>query len=80
MIPRLLLTAALTLVVFHRLSDRGLRETLIIRRSDVRALVAASRALVDRARGRRTGPLVGLRGGDPAADLVIGESEPGEEP
>ena len=43
-------------------------------------LVAASRALLDRARGRRKGPLVGLRGGDPAADLVIGESEPGEEP
>ncbi len=73
-------TAALTLIVFHRLSDRGLRETLIIRRSDVVALVAATRALIDRARGRRRGPLVGLRGGDPAADLVIGESEPGEEP
>ena len=38
-------TAALTLIVFHRLSDRGLRETLIIRTSDVRALVAATRAL-----------------------------------
>jgi O-antigen/teichoic acid export membrane protein len=75
-----IVTAALTLIVFHRLSDRGLRETLIIRGSDVRALMAATRALIDRARGRRTGPLVGLRGGDPAADLVIGESEPGEEP
>jgi O-antigen/teichoic acid export membrane protein len=73
-------TAALTLIVFHRLSDRGLRETLIIRSSDIRALAAASRALIDRIRGRRRGPLVGLRGGDPAAELVIGESEPGEEP
>jgi hypothetical protein len=70
----------LTLIVFHRLSDRGLRETLIIRSSDIRALAAASRALIDRIRGRRRGPLVGLRGGDPAAELVIGESEPGEEP
>ena len=26
-----IVTAALTLIVFHRLSDRGLRETLIIR-------------------------------------------------
>jgi len=75
-----IVTAALTLVVFHRLSDRGLRETLIIRPADIQALMAATRALIDRARGRRTGPLVGLRGGDPAADLVIGESEPGEEP
>jgi len=75
-----IVTAAFTLVVFHRLSDRGLGETLIIRASDIRALMAAMRALGERAAGRRTGPLVGLRGGDPAADLLIGESEPGEEP
>ena len=35
-----IVTAALTLVVFHRLSDRGWRETLVIRRSDITALVA----------------------------------------
>jgi hypothetical protein len=37
-------------------------------------------ALADRVRGRRVGPLVGLRGGEGAADLVISEHEPGEEP
>jgi O-antigen/teichoic acid export membrane protein len=72
-------TAAITLVVFHRLSGRGWRETLVIRRTDITALVAALRAIVGRLTGRRTGPLVGLRGGEGAADLVIGEREPGEE-
>lgn len=74
-----IVTAALTLVVFRRLSGRGLRETLFIRRTDIAALLAGLRALRERAAGRRSGPLVGLRGGDPAADLVIGEREPGEE-
>ena len=73
-------TAALTLVVFHRLSGRGWRETLVIRRSDIVALVAALQAIVGRLTGRRHGPLVGLRGGDDAAGMVIGEHEPGEEP
>ena len=50
-----IVTAALTLIVFHRLSDRGMRETLIIRTSDIRALMAASRA-------SSTGPAAG--GGD----------------
>jgi O-antigen/teichoic acid export membrane protein len=72
-------TAALTLVVFHRLSGRGWGETLLIRRTDIVALVAALRAIVGRLTGRRHGPLVGLRGGEDAADLVIGEREPGEE-
>ena len=72
-------TAALTLAVFHRLSDRGWRETLVIRRSDITALIAALTAIVGRLTGRRHGPLVGLRGGEGAADLVIGEREPGEE-
>ena len=72
-------TAAMTLVVFRRLSGRGLLETLVIRRSDLMALVAAGRALVARIRGRRTGPLVGLRGGVDAAEQIIGEREPGEE-
>jgi O-antigen/teichoic acid export membrane protein len=72
-------TAALTVAAFVRLSDRGWLETLVIRRSDIRALVRAMRALVDRLAGRRHGPLVGLRGGDTAARLVIEESEPGDE-
>ena len=38
------------------------------------------RAALERVRGQRTGPLVGLRGGDEAAEIVIGEREPGEEP
>ncbi len=73
-------TAGLTLIVFHRLSGQGWRETLVIRRSDIAALVAALRAIVGRLTGRRQGPLVGLRGGESAAGLVIGEREPGEEP
>ena len=75
-----LVTALITLVVFHRLSGRGWAETLIIRRSDITALFRALRAIVDRLRGRRAGPLVGLRGGDDAADAIIAEREPGEEP
>lgn len=75
-----LVTALITLVVFHRLSGRGWAETLIIRRSDIKALGRALRAIVDRLRGRRVGPLVGLRGGDDAADTIISEREPGEEP
>lgn len=73
------LTAGLTLAVFHRLSGRGWVETLIIRRSDLVALGGAFRAAVARLRGRRTGPLVGLRGGPDAAAQIIGEREPGEE-
>jgi O-antigen/teichoic acid export membrane protein len=72
-------TAALTLAVFHRLSGRGWLETLVIRRSDVVALIGALRAILARLRGRRGGPLIGLRGGEDAASLVIGEREPGEE-
>ena len=73
-------TALVTLVMFHRLSGRGWAETLVIRRSDVMALGRALRALADRLRGRRVGPLIGLRGGEGAADIVISEREPGEEP
>jgi hypothetical protein len=54
-------------------------ETLVVRRSDLVALRRASRAAIDRLRGRRTGLLVGLRGGDEVAEIVIGEREPGEE-
>lgn len=72
-------TAGLTLVVFHRLSGRGWVETLVIRRSDLVALGGAFGAMAARLRGRRTGPLVGLRGGSDAAEQIIGEREPGEE-
>jgi O-antigen/teichoic acid export membrane protein len=74
-----LATALLTLVVFHRLSGRGWVETLVIRQSDLIALLGAGRAGVARLRGRRRGPLLGLRGGDAAASQIIEEHEPGEE-
>ncbi|HEY0443444.1 MAG TPA: polysaccharide biosynthesis C-terminal domain-containing protein [Candidatus Limnocylindrales bacterium] len=73
------MTAVLTLAVFRALSGRGLVETLVIRGSDVRAVGGMFVALGGRLRGSRRGPLVGLRGGRAAADLVIGEREPGEE-
>lgn len=73
------LTALLTLVLFRRLSGRGALETLVLRRADLRALGRTGRAAVERLAGRRRGPLVGLRGGDAAATLVIEEREPGEE-
>jgi hypothetical protein len=72
-------TAIVSLAVFRRLSGRGWAETLVIQPSDIRALRRAGEALVERLRGRRVGPLVGLRGGDAAAEIVIGEREPGEE-
>lgn len=72
------LTAALTLFAFRRLSGRGVIETLVVRRSDLVALRRTGLAAIDRLRGRRTGPLVGLRGGDETAEFVIGEHEPGE--
>jgi hypothetical protein len=75
-----ILTAAVTLAVFCRLSGRGIVETLVIRRSDIASLHSTGRAALERLRGRRGGPLVGLRGGDEAAEMLIGEREPGEEP
>ncbi len=72
-------TALLTLIVFRRLSGRGWVETLILRDADMRSVGRAMAALWDRIRGRRRGPLVGLRGGGAAAEIVIGEREPGEE-
>jgi len=73
------LTAVVTLIVFHRVSDRGWLETIVIRRSDLDAVGRTARALLGRLQGRRRGPIVGLRG-EPAAELVIAEREPGEEP
>ena len=71
-------TAGLMLAVFVRMSGRGWLETLVIRPSDLRALGRALAALRDRLAGRRGGPLVGLRG-DAAAEMIVGEREPGEE-
>ena len=76
------LTAFITLVVFLRMSGRGWNETVILRRSDVVALIAAFQAFRIRWANRRAGggPLIGLRGGDTAADLIIREREHGDEP
>jgi O-antigen/teichoic acid export membrane protein len=76
------LTALLTLAVFSRLSGRGWFETLVIRPSDIAALVRAARATFGRMRGRREdgGGRPGGPGSDSAAEMVIGEREPGEEP
>jgi O-antigen/teichoic acid export membrane protein len=75
-----IITAIITLAVFRRLSGRGVLETLVLRRSDLDALGRAGRAALDRLRGRRTGPLVGLRGGAEAAELFIAERQPGDQP
>jgi Na+-driven multidrug efflux pump len=74
------ITALLMLGVFLHLTGLGWRETLVIRASDIRGAARVGLAMVDRVRGRRTGPVVGVRGGDTAAEIVIGEREPGEEP
>ena len=73
------LTALLTLAVFRRLSGRGIVETLSSGGPTSWRCGRWCRAIGGRLRGRRTGPF-GLRGGDTAAELVIGEREPGEEP
>jgi O-antigen/teichoic acid export membrane protein len=73
------LTAIVTLAVFRHLSGRGIVETLVIQPRDVRALRSMLVASLARLQGRRTGP-IGLRGGETAAEIVIAEREPGEEP
>ena len=73
------LTAIMTLVVFRRLSGRGVTETLVIRASDLRVLRGLAGAVRARLSGRRGGP-VALRGGETAAQIVLTEHEPGEEP
>jgi O-antigen/teichoic acid export membrane protein len=72
-------TAVATLIVFCRISGRGWLETVLVRPSDIRALIAAGRAMLARLRGREHGPMIGLRGGDKAATLIIDEREPGDE-
>jgi O-antigen/teichoic acid export membrane protein len=73
------LTAAVMLAVFLRLSGLGLREALILRRADVRSAFRFAVAFADRVRGRRRGPVVGVRGGDAAAAMIVEEREPGRE-
>jgi O-antigen/teichoic acid export membrane protein len=79
------LTALVTIVVFARLSGRGVVETLVIRRSDVRAASAALGAMWRRLRGtRRTAApeavVAELQVPEPAAAIIVAEHGPGEEP
>jgi O-antigen/teichoic acid export membrane protein len=73
-------TAVVFVLVFVRVSGRGLAETLLLRRSDVAAARKVTSAMVGRLTGR--GPSVpesGVQVTPAAADLVIGEHGPGEE-
>lgn len=75
------LTALVMLAVFIRLSGRGPVETLIVRRSDVRAALAVVRAVLRRVTGhRRPAAEDDVNVAPPAADIIIGEHAPGEEP
>ena len=75
------LTAVVMLAVFIRLSGRGVAETLIVRRSDVAAAVEVVRALYRRLSGhRRSAAEDDVSVAEPAADIIIGEHPPGEEP
>ena len=60
-------TAVVTLVVFRRLSGRGWLETIVVRPSDLRAVGRAVRPWSG-ACPTPAGPVIGLRGGEPAAD------------
>lgn len=73
-------TAVLTLGAFVRMSGQGIVETVVIQRRDLAAAAGVLRVGVDRLRGRRHGPVYGLPGGETAADLVMNEIEPGQEP
>ncbi len=75
------LTALITLGVFIRLSGRGLAETLIVRRSDIVAALAVFQAVWRRLRGhRRPATEDDVNVAPPAADIILGEHNPGEEP
>ncbi len=75
------LTAVVMLAVFIRLSGRGVAETLIVRRSDVAAAFEVVRALYRRMSGRRRSAAEDdVSVAEPAADIIIGEHPPGEEP
>lgn len=75
------LTAVVFVIVFVRVSNRGVIETLVLRRSD---LVAAGTVVTSVARrltrGRPVPTDAGVQVTPSAADLVIGEHNPGEEP
>ncbi len=73
------ITAVLTLAAFLRISGRGIVETLVIQRRDIAAVGRLVRTGLERLRGRRRGPILGLPGGETAAELILGEREPGEE-
>lgn len=76
------LTAVVVLAAFLRVSGRGLAETLVVRRSDIAAAWSLVAAVANGARGARRGR-PGQRAVEvtpAAADLVIGEHAPGEEP
>ncbi len=73
------LTALLTLTVFVGLSGRGVVETLVVRPADVLAAREAARTLAHRRSGGRERLELTLDD-DRAAELVIDERDPGEEP
>jgi O-antigen/teichoic acid export membrane protein len=72
-------TAVLTLAVFMHVSGRGLRETLVLRRSDIAAARAALARLGHRARGRPTVEDGNRPADDEAAKLIVAEHDPGAE-
>ncbi len=72
-------TAALTLMAFLRISGQGVAETLIIQRRDISAALRVTRVGIERVKGTRRGPILGLPGGEVEAELVISELEAGEE-
>jgi len=75
------LTALVMLTVFVRVSGRGVAETLIVRRSDVVAAWAVIRAVIRRLSGhRRPTAEDDVSVAPPAADIILGEHAPGEEP
>jgi O-antigen/teichoic acid export membrane protein len=72
-------TAVLTLAVFLRVSGRGLRETLILRRSDVAAAASAGAALLRRMRRRPGAGAPAVPANAEAAMLIVAEHDPGVE-
>jgi O-antigen/teichoic acid export membrane protein len=75
------LTALVMLAVFVRVSGRGVAETLIVRRSDVVAAWAVIQAVLRRLTGRRRPSAEDdVSVAPPAADIILGEHAPGEEP
>jgi hypothetical protein len=51
----------------------------VIQRRDIVAVVGVARVGIERVRGTRRGPILGLPGGEAAAEIVMAELEPGEE-